>query len=213
MATVKTFIGNIKGTKGDDGKSGVDGVSATHSWDGTVLTIHSASGTSSADLKGEKGDRGEDGIQGKDGVSGVYVGSGDFPEGYNIKIDPNGEANDDVVTRTEFDAVISEQNKNFKWKHLGTTYNGAPLDISTVSFKELMIEIRPTNRTYDGYIFSILAEMLEETEKKFNEGYGYTTSNVGLGQIAICSSYVKVCNLTQNGTSILSSSEMHVYYR
>lgn len=36
--------------------NGEDGVSATHSWEGTVLTIVSASGTSSADLKGEKGD-------------------------------------------------------------------------------------------------------------------------------------------------------------
>lgn len=32
-----------------------DGVSTTHSWDGTVLTITSASGTSSSDLKGETG--------------------------------------------------------------------------------------------------------------------------------------------------------------
>lgn len=38
---------------------GVDGISATHSWNGTTLTITSASGTSSADLKGEKGDQGE----------------------------------------------------------------------------------------------------------------------------------------------------------
>ena len=40
------------------GEPGKDGVSATHSWNGTVLTITSASGTSSADLKGEKGDTG-----------------------------------------------------------------------------------------------------------------------------------------------------------
>lgn len=33
-----------------------NGTSATHSWDGTVLTVTSASGTSSADLKGDKGD-------------------------------------------------------------------------------------------------------------------------------------------------------------
>lgn len=40
-------------TSGDfDGK---DGISATHSWSGTTLTITSASGTSSANLKGEKG--------------------------------------------------------------------------------------------------------------------------------------------------------------
>ena len=39
-----------------DGKNGEDGISATHSWNGTTLTITSASGTSSVDLKGEKGD-------------------------------------------------------------------------------------------------------------------------------------------------------------
>lgn len=32
---------------------GEDGVSCTHEWDGTILTVTSASGTSSADLKGE----------------------------------------------------------------------------------------------------------------------------------------------------------------
>jgi hypothetical protein len=35
---------------------GEDGVSVTHSWSGTTLNITSASGTSSANLKGEKGD-------------------------------------------------------------------------------------------------------------------------------------------------------------
>lgn len=35
-----------------------DGTSVTHSWKGTVLTVTSASGTSSVDLKGEKGDPG-----------------------------------------------------------------------------------------------------------------------------------------------------------
>lgn len=48
------------------GRPGKDGVSATHEWDGTVLTITSASGTSSADLKGPKGDTG---AAGKDGAS------------------------------------------------------------------------------------------------------------------------------------------------
>lgn len=40
---------------------GLDGVSCTHSWNGTTLTITSASGTSSANLKGDKGDKGNDG--------------------------------------------------------------------------------------------------------------------------------------------------------
>lgn len=33
-------------------------------------------------------------LKGKQGVSGVYVGSGEMPEGYNIQIDPNGDADD-----------------------------------------------------------------------------------------------------------------------
>lgn len=53
-----------------DGKDGADGVSCTHSWDGTTLTITSASGTSSADLKGDKGDTGAAGADGADGKDG-----------------------------------------------------------------------------------------------------------------------------------------------
>ena len=81
-----------------------EGLSATHSWDGTVLTITSASGTSSADLKGEKG------------VSGVYVGSGDMPEGYNVQIDPSGAS---CTTEELVSAVIAALPK----------YNGEVLDI------------------------------------------------------------------------------------
>lgn len=47
-----------QGPKGDTGEEGPAGASCTHSWNGTTLTVMSASGTSSADLKGEKGDAG-----------------------------------------------------------------------------------------------------------------------------------------------------------
>lgn len=50
------------GLPGKDGSDGQDGVSCTHSWggeNGTILTIKSASGVSSADLKGADG---EDGV-------------------------------------------------------------------------------------------------------------------------------------------------------
>ena len=65
--------------EGADGEPGKDGISVTHSWSGTTLTVTSASGTSSADLKGEKGDPGKDGytpkknidyFDGKDGSPG-----------------------------------------------------------------------------------------------------------------------------------------------
>lgn len=57
-------------TLAGEGGAGKDGVSATHSWDGTVLTVTSASGTSSADLKGETGETGPEGPQGPQGETG-----------------------------------------------------------------------------------------------------------------------------------------------
>lgn len=63
--------------KGKDYVDGKDGVSATHSWNGTTLTVKSASGTSSADLKGEKGDRGDKGDKGDKGDPFTYE---DFTE-------------------------------------------------------------------------------------------------------------------------------------
>lgn len=43
------------------GADGAAGISAFHEWNGTTLTMHSAAGTSSADLKGEKGNKGDRG--------------------------------------------------------------------------------------------------------------------------------------------------------
>lgn len=60
---VMNYVNNnaqmLKGKDGRDGRDGIDGkdgVSVTHRWDGTVLRITSASGTTSADLKGDEGD-------------------------------------------------------------------------------------------------------------------------------------------------------------
>lgn len=47
---------------GKDGKDGANGVSCTHAWDGTVLSVTSASGTSSANLVGQAGRDGDDGV-------------------------------------------------------------------------------------------------------------------------------------------------------
>lgn len=61
------WIGKVDTGNPSRGANGTDGVSATHSWNGTVLTIKSASGSSSADLKGDKGDKGYKGDKGEPG--------------------------------------------------------------------------------------------------------------------------------------------------
>ena len=48
----------LKGQQGEPGRDGIDGkdgVSITHTWNGTSLSITSASGTSEVDLKGNEG--------------------------------------------------------------------------------------------------------------------------------------------------------------
>lgn len=57
-----------QGPKGDDGS---DGASCTHSWNGTVLSVTSASGTSSADLVGPQGPQGATGATGPAGADGT----------------------------------------------------------------------------------------------------------------------------------------------
>lgn len=67
-----------------------DNASMTHSWDGTTLTITSASGTSSANLKGEKGDKGDTGTTGAVGPKGDKGDIG--PRG------PKGDKGDSGIT-------------------------------------------------------------------------------------------------------------------
>lgn len=49
---IESALEDAKASGEFDGK---DGVSATHSWNGTTLTVTSASGTSSANLRGDDG--------------------------------------------------------------------------------------------------------------------------------------------------------------
>ena len=68
-------------TNGKDGVDGKDGVSCTHEWNGTTLTVTSASGSSSADLKGDKGDAGE---RGQTGPAGPRGEKGETGQGFKV---------------------------------------------------------------------------------------------------------------------------------
>ena len=76
-------IQGAQGNTGATGASGKDGRDGTDGKDGYTP------------VKGVDYFDGKDGRDGADGKSGVYVGSGDMPEGYNVQIDPNGESDYD----------------------------------------------------------------------------------------------------------------------
>ena len=75
---------------------------------GNIISIPSIKGDKGD--PGEKGDKGDTGAKGDKGDSGVYIGSGDMPDGCNIKIDPEGEA-DEFVTKQEFNNALGDIDK------------------------------------------------------------------------------------------------------
>lgn len=83
------------GPKGDAGRDGSDGVSCIHSWEGTVLTVTSASGSSSSDLRGPKGDAGATGPRGPAGATGprgeAFTYADFTPEQLASLVGPRGE--------------------------------------------------------------------------------------------------------------------------
>lgn len=79
--------------KGVDYFDGEDGVPCTHEWEGTVLKVTSASGTSSVDLRGPQGDKGEDGYTPQKGVD--YFDGEQGPIGETGAEGPQGPAGAD----------------------------------------------------------------------------------------------------------------------
>lgn len=113
-----TIKNGSKGDKGEQGytpqkdvdyRDGIDGVSATHEWNGTTLTVTSASGTSSADLKGDKGDKGEQGT----GVT--ILGSYETEETLNAA-HPTGNIGDSYLVNGSL--YIWSETEN-KWVDVG----------------------------------------------------------------------------------------------
>lgn len=86
------FVGEQgpKGDKGDTGPKGATGDKGEKGDTGAQGEKGDKGDTGSQGERGQKGDQGAQGPQGPQGVSGVYVGSGDMPDGYDIQIDPSG---------------------------------------------------------------------------------------------------------------------------
>ena len=78
-------LGKFNGGKGPQGPAGATGPQGPKG------------DTGAPGPKGETGPKGNTGERGPEGISGVYVGSGDMPDGYNVQIDPDGAASDIII--------------------------------------------------------------------------------------------------------------------
>ena len=114
--TPQKNIDYFDGVNGKDGEKGADGVSVTHSWNGTVLTVTSASGTSSVDLKGEKGEQGIQGIQGVQGEKGDTGNKGDKGDTGSAGYTPvRGTDYWTEADKSEIKAYVDEAILNGSW--------------------------------------------------------------------------------------------------
>ena len=86
----------------------------THSWNGTVLTITSDSGTSSADLKGEMGVRGPQGLVGAPGANGAN-GSTVFYNAY-LNGDDDGGYICDTTSVELYNKLANGENVRLVWE-------------------------------------------------------------------------------------------------
>lgn len=110
--------------------AGKDGVSCTHYWDGTVLTITSAAGTSSADLKGDTGATGPRGEKGDTGATGPQGEKGDKPvKGVDYFTDADKEDMVDQVGQTITPADIGAAPGGYG---LGEAKSFSMADIDTI---------------------------------------------------------------------------------
>ena len=90
------WLASLKGEKGVDGTVSfeeftpeqIESLRGEKGDKGDPFTYEDFTQEQLASLKGEKGDTG----RGEQGVSGVYVGTGEMPEGYNVQINPDGSA-------------------------------------------------------------------------------------------------------------------------
>ena len=87
----------IQGIQGEQGPAGDNGISINHNWNGTILTITSASGTSSSNLQGPQGEQGVQGIQGEQGPQGPQGEPGITPQ--------KGR---DYFTETEIQEIVNQ---------------------------------------------------------------------------------------------------------
>lgn len=107
-----------------------------HSWNGTILTITSDSGTSSADLKGSRGDLGPRGPQGPAGISVGEGGSVDLSGYATEKYVDDKLASFDIedfdlsnyYTKSEVDKKVGEAGGE-----VYHSWNGSVLTVTTSS--------------------------------------------------------------------------------
>ena len=175
IGTEADWLTSLRGADGKDGKDGQngadgkDGISATHQWNGTVLTVTSASGTSSADLKGDKGKQGDTGAVGEAG--GYYTPAVTQPDENTLRMTftPSKDGMPDVAHTditllgggggvqpdwNQNDETAADYVKNRPF-YSGNLVETVLVEESTISFEDIISEIPSTFEATIGETYKV----------------------------------------------------------
>lgn len=206
IAVEQGFKGNknewLESLKGEDGVIGKDGMSVTHKWDGTTLSITSASGTSSVNLKGEKGDTGSRGdaftyedfteeqltlLKGEKGDSFTYD---DMTEGQKADLLKDVYSKKEVDDKIETDAIPIENST--KLITSGGVYNALQGVPSGGGIVDQVYNPGSTNAqsgtAIEEAISSAKTEAVSDMISNISDDLGYSTLNTlrwGIGGITL----------------------------
>ncbi len=178
------------------------GADVTHSWNGTRLTVTSASGTSSADLKGEKGDKGETGENGTDGFS-PFVTMYEMPGGHRLVVtDAHGDHYFDIADGTNGSAWCGEYNSDVTYKkhsvvkHSGKLYicivndaTGLAPDVHDYAWELIAAVSSESHLGEKKYSFGVLSDVhisqYATSEGRFTHALEYLVG-AGVDMITVC---------------------------
>jgi|GEM_PF-2411574 len=131
-----------------------------------------------------------------DSVEKVKAGS-ETIESLTLKID---QLEDDVLEKNT-------------WKLAGTVTSSNTFSLLNIEYRELHLSITSSSSTAV-FVFSIKKEALSSTEQYFRKGYSYlVASNFGRCSLKISLDSINVNDYYLNGTNIVSSTTMKIYYR
>lgn len=99
------YLGNVDTGKPSRGRQGEKGEKGDTGAKGEKGDKGDPGATGPQGEQGAQGLQGERGEKGEKGDSGVYVGAGDMPEGYNVQIDPSGSG-DEIVTAESIESAL-----------------------------------------------------------------------------------------------------------
>ena len=208
----------------------VEGGTFSHKWDGTVLTVYSGSGVSSADLKGPKGEDGNDYVLTEDDITEIakqaaeLVPSGGGSGNVGGNVGGGGVVTEDVEYTFDGDIESSDNTWVSIWD-VKSFVKVADVPKGKINLVGGTVKVVVPSNHWANFEYTITDEMLNETvtidgyEIKSVDGFTqifYQKAEMGDGNpmtmVAICTTPGEYAVAFNRWTAVVSFVEPGIYF-